>query len=327
MLFAANLTFTLQPVQLLTLYLLTPFKQNQLALLAYAVALPFIYLLSIMPFRALYMLSDAFYVLIYHVLGYRKKVALANLKNSFPDKSDEELIKIRKDFYHYLCDLFLETFKKLTISKSSMLKHCSISLDAQQLFDDLAARNESIIIVMGHFGNWEWAGNTFSLCCKHQLYVIYHPLKNKYFNNLIIKMRTRFGTKLIAMKETFREMVKNKAELNATAFIADQSPSPDAAYWMEFLHQDTPVFMGTEKLALKMKYPIVYVSVKRLKRGYYALNAELLKTPPYTNGSGEITEAHTKKLEKDIREQEETWLWTHRRWKHKRPTPVTTNPV
>ncbi len=260
------------------------------------------------------------------MLGYRKKTALANLKNSFPDKSHKELLAIRKDFYRYLCDLFLETFKTLTISRSSMLKHCSISPDALRLFDGLAERNENAIIVMGHFGNWEWAGNTFSLCCKHQLYVIYHPIKNKYFNQLVIKMRTRFGTKLIPMKDTFREMVKNKKELNATAFIADQSPAPEAAYWMEFLHQETPVFMGTEKLAQKMKYPVVYVSVKKLKRGYYTLNAELLKTPPFASATGDITEAHTKRLEKDILEKQETWLWTHRRWKHKKPETVTISP-
>lgn len=296
-------------------------------LITYWIALPFVYLISILPFRVLYLLSDFFYVLIYYILGYRKKTALDNLRNSFPGKTEAELLKIRKAFYHYLCDLFLETFKTLTISKKAMLKHCSMHPDAKAIFDDLAARNQSAIIVMGHFGNWEWAGNTFSLCCKHQLYVIYHPLKNKYFNGLIIKMRTRFGTRLIPMKETFKEMVKNRAELNATAFIADQSPNPDSAYWMSFMHQDTPVFMGTERLAQKMKYPIVYVSVKRLKRGYYTLTAELLKEPPYSNTVGDITEAHTRRLEKDIMAQEETWLWTHRRWKHKRPLSVTTTDV
>ena len=171
---------------------------------------------------------------------------------------------------------------------------------------------------MGHKGNWEWAGNTFSLCCKHQLYVIYHPLANKYFNGLICKMRERFGTKLIPMKDTFRDMIKNRDELNATAFIADQSPNPAKAHWMNFLNQDTPVFMGTEKIAQKIKYPIVFVSVKKLTRGYYTLMAELLQTPPYVGAEGDITEIHTRKLETDIIAQPETWLWTHKRWKHKR---------
>lgn len=289
-------------------------------MLSYYIALPFIYLLSILPFRALYLLSDGFYLLLYHVIGYRKKVVFANLRNSFPGKTDAEIVVIQKSFYRYFCDLFLETFKTLTISPASMLKHCSMDPAAEALFNGFAAENKSVVIVMGHKGNWEWAGNTFSLRCKHQLYVIYHPLGNEHFNRLIIKMRTRFGTKLIAMKDTFREMVQNRGHLSATAFIADQTPAPDRAYWMNFLNQDTPVFPGTEKIAQKMNYPIVYVSVKKIKRGYYTLSADILKMPPYNaTQEGEITEVHTKRLEADIIENPETWLWTHRRWKHKRP--------
>jgi KDO2-lipid IV(A) lauroyltransferase len=294
------------------------------AVISYYVALPFIYLLSLLPFRLLYLLSDVFFLFLYHVVGYRKKVVFQNLKNSFPEKSDAELNAISKSFYRYFCDLFLETFKTLTISRPSMLKHCSMDPAALALFERFAAAGQSLIIVMGHKGNWEWAGNTFSLCCRHQLYVIYHPLSNPPFNKLVVKMRTRFGTKLIVMKDTFRDMVQNRNELNATAFIADQAPSPDKAWWMSFLNQDTPVFMGTEKIALKMKYPIVYVSVKKIKRGYYTLTADTLKTPPYVTSEGEITEAHTQRLENDIIEQPETWLWTHRRWKHKRTTNLVT---
>ena len=198
-------------------------------MLSYYVALPFIYLLSVMPFRALYLLSDGFYLLLYHVIGYRTKVVFENLRNSFPDKTDAEIKVIQKRFYRYFCDLFLETFKTLTISPASMLKHCSIDPATEAFFNDFAAENKSLIVVMGHKGNWEWAGNTFSMKCKHQLYVIYHPLRNQYFNRLTVKMRTRFGTKLIAMKDTFRDMVQNRSELNATACIADQTPTPDKA--------------------------------------------------------------------------------------------------
>ena len=287
-------------------------------MIVYYITLPLLYFLSVLPFRALYLLSDFFYFVLYHLLGYRKKVVLTNLRNSFPEKSEQELNQLMRDFYRYFCDLFLETFKTLTISRSRMLQRCTMDPAAQQVFESFAAANQSVIIVMGHKGNWEWAGNTFSLICKHQLYVIYHPLSNPYFNRLICKMRTRFGTKLIPMKDTFRDMVQNRNELNATAFIADQTPSPEKAYWMTFLNQDTPVFPGTEKIALKMKYPIVYVSVEKIKRGYYTLRADVLMTPPFATTDGEITEAHTKRLEQDIRKQPETWLWTHRRWKHSR---------
>lgn len=284
----------------------------------YYLTLPFIYLLSLLPFPLLYLISDGVYILIYYVFRYRKTVVHTNLVKSFPEKSAAEILVLQKKFYKYYCDLLLETFKTLTISPTTMLKHCSIDPDADRLFKQLAAENKSVIIVMGHKGNWEWAGNTFSLSCRHQLYVIYHPLTNKYFNGLICKMRERFGTRLIPMKETFREILKNSNELTATAFIADQSPNPAGAHWMNFLNQDTAVFMGTEKIAQKVKYPIVFVSVKKLTRGYYTLMAEVLQIPPYTSNEGDITETHTRKLEADIIAQPETWLWAHKRWKHKR---------
>lgn len=283
---------------------------------------PVIYGVALLPFRLLYLLSDAMYVLLYYVLSYRKKVVMSNLRASFPDKSDTELKRICKDFYHYLCDMFLETFKTLTISKAEMVRRCSFTPATVELFNQLAEQKKSTVLVMGHKGNWEWAGNTFSILCKQQLYVIYHPLANKQFNNLMYKMRTRFGTKLIAMQDTFREMVKNRQEVNATAFIADQSPQPATAQWTTFLHQDTPVSKGTEKIAQKMNYPVVYVSVIRIKRGYYSVKASMLVETPTAENEGAITISHTRKLEQDIMEQPATWLWSHRRWKHKRTQPV-----
>jgi KDO2-lipid IV(A) lauroyltransferase len=131
-------------------------------------------------------------------------------------------------------------------------------------------------------------------------------------------MRTRFGTKLIAMKDTFREMLSKREELNATAFIADQTPPADNAYWMTFLNQDTPVFKGTGIIAKKINYAVVYASVKRIKRGYYEINAELLTDNPKEMTEDHISEMHTKRLEQDIIEQPEIWLWSHKRWKHKR---------
>ncbi len=281
-------------------------------------SLPFLYLISILPFPIFYLFSDFIYFLLYYVIGYRKEVVYANLKNSFPGKSDAEIKKIRKQFYKYLCDLVLETFKTLTISQSSAKKRCYMGPETLELFNRYAEEKKSIIIVMGHFGNWEWAGNTFSLNCRQQLYVIYHPLSNKYFDGLIYRMRTRFGSKLIAMRDTYKDMIRLKEEVNATAFIADQTPAPESAYWTTFLNQDTPVFWGTEKIAKKVNYPVVYASVKRTGRGYYEIKAETLFENPKATTDGEISEAHTRKLEKEIREQPEIWLWSHRRWKHKR---------
>jgi Kdo2-lipid IVA lauroyltransferase/acyltransferase len=286
--------------------------------IGYYLALPFLYLLSVLPFWLLYLLSDLIYVLLYYVIGYRKEIVLQNLKNAFPEKSDDAIKVLCKKFYKYLCDLFLETFKTLTISKKAMLEHCVVTEEAQEVFGNVAASGKSVIIVMGHFGNWEWAGNSFSLVCRQQLFVIYHQLTNKYFDGLIYGMRTRFGTKLFEMNETLRSMISNKKVLSATAFIADQTPDPRGAYWTNFLNQETPVFWGTEKIARKLNYPIVYVSVKRKSRGYYAVHAEMLVENPRATADGEISELHTRRLEKDILEQPEIWLWSHRRWKYKR---------
>lgn len=284
----------------------------------YYLFVPFFYLISLLPFPVLYLLSDGVYFILYKVLGYRKEVVLNNLRNSFPEKTEDEINDIAKKFYKYLCDLFLETFKTLTISRGKMLQRCSMSEQAQKLFDRLAEEDKSIILVMGHYGNWEWAGNTFSMLCKHQLYVIYHPLQSKFFDKLMYDMRSRFGTKLIPMKETFRQMLSTRRELNATAFIADQTPQPDNAYWTTFLNQETPVFWGTEIIAKKINYPVVYATVKRVKRGYYQIVAEELVSDPKNTKEGEISELHTKRLEKDIIEDPVEWLWSHRRWKHKR---------
>lgn len=289
----------------------------------YYITLPFIYLLSVLPFPLLYGLSDVFFVVMFYGVGYRKALVLENLRNSFPEKNETELLIIRKKFYKHLCDLFLETFKTLTIGKSAMLKHCYFNTEAKALFERLAADKKSVILVMGHQGNWEWAGNTFSAEINSQLYVIYHPLANKYLDGLMYKMRTRFKTRLIAMKDTFKEMASRRSEVNTTAFIADQTPSaPGNAYWTTFLNQDTPVFLGTERIARKLNYPVVYAFVRKVKRGHYEISAELLVENPATTRDGEITELHTRRLEQDINSQPETWLWSHRRWKHKRPVQV-----
>lgn len=255
-------------------------------------------------------------------MGYRKQIVLTNLRNAFPEKNEDEIQKLCKAYYHYLCDLFLETFKTLTISRTAMLKHCKFNESIIDIFNKLEQEQKSAILILGHLGNWEWAGNSFSLLFKQQLYVIYHSLANKHFNGLMYNMRTRFGTKLIAMNDTFKAMVALRKETNVTAFIADQTPPPQNAYWTNFLNQDTPVFWGTEKIARKLDYPVVYVQVKKIKRGYYEVFGEVLVEHPGLTEEGEISEIHTRKLEQDIIEQPSTWLWSHRRWKHKKPATI-----
>lgn len=287
--------------------------------IVYYISLPFIYLLSLLPFSLLYLFSDFVFFLLYYVIGYRKEVVTENLRNSFPDKTDAAIGKIQKAFFRYLCDLFIETFKTLTISKQQMLEHCYFTPESEQLLAELYEKKQSVILVLGHYGNWEWAGNTFSLRCKQRLYVIYHPLRNKYFDGLMYRMRSRFGTGLIPMRQTYKEMLAKRKDITATAFIADQTPQPDNAYWTKFLNQDTPVFKGTEVISTKLGLPIVYVKVRRVKRGYYEMSAELLVEQPKGLEDGVISALHTGRLEQDIIDEPETWLWSHKRWKHKRP--------
>lgn len=276
------------------------------------------YIISLLPFPVLYLLSDFMYFVLYHLLDYRKAVVYTNMRNSFPEKSEAEIHSLAKKYYRYLCDLTLETFKTLTISKQAMLKRCRFTPEALAVMQAMADKKQSLILVLGHLGNWEWAGNSFSLLCKHHLYVIYHPLSNKYFDGLMYRMRSRFGTGLIPMKDTFKQMLANRDELTTTAFIADQSPPKEGAHWMTFLNQETPVFKGTELIARKINYPIIYGSVKRLRRGYYEVSVEVLVEQPKQTEEGFITETHTRRLERDIIARPEVWIWSHRRWKHKK---------
>lgn len=287
--------------------------------LGYYIALPFIYGIALLPFPLLYLFSDFLFFLIYRVFGYRKAVVLSNLRNSFPDKNEAEIQRIARDFYRWFCDLIVETLKTLTISPATVKER--VSFEGTDILRDYANKKQSVIVVLGHFGNWELAGARYSAEEGiPPLYVIYHPLHNKGFDRLMYHMRTRHGTKLYTMRETSKAMLRDRPLLTATAFIADQTPSPERAFWTKFLGQDTPVFFGTEALAKKLNYPVVYISITRPRRGYYHMAAETLVATPLEMPEGGISEAHTQRLERDIRIHPDLWLWTHRRWKHKRPT-------
>lgn len=276
---------------------------------------PFIYLIAMLPFRALYILSDALYHLL-RLSGYRKKVILKNLTLSFPDKSPEEIDMLCKAYYHYLCDLILETLKTLQMNEQDSKKHCKFH--TTEWLDKMRTDGKSFIIVMGHYGNWEWAGPGFTLYTGYPLVVIYRPLSNIYFERMMSRMRTRFGTRITPVNMTLRDMVANRSAVTATAFIADQTAPKDKAYWMTFLNQDTAVFTGTEKLAVKFDYPVVYMNVKRVQRGYYEVFPEMLFEHPKATKENEISHTFMKRLEREIILDPVPWLWSHRRWKHKR---------
>ena len=226
--------------------------KKAIQLISFLIAIPFLYLIAILPFWILYGVADFFFVLLYYVFGYRKKVVRTNLKNSFPEKPENEIIKIERKFYRYFCDLTLETFKTLTISKRNAIKRCHYDKASQELLNKYYNEKQSFILVMGHYGNWELCGAALGYQMQQQLYIIYHPLTNKLFDKLMIKMRTRSGNKLYSMNDTLRGMIRDRNDITATTFIADQTPHPKGAHWMTFLNQDTPIFMGTERIAKKL---------------------------------------------------------------------------
>jgi len=279
-------------------------------------AYPFLYLIASLPFWMMYRLSDLLYYLL-RLSGYRRTVVRTNLTRSFPQKNAAEIDALESDYFRYLCDLILETLKTLRMTAEEAAARCRYQ--QPDWLTRLYEEKKSILIVMGHYGNWEWAGPSFSLQSQYQLIVIYRPLSNPYFEKMMVGMRTKFGTRITPVNQTLREMVAQRKNITATAFIADQAASSANAYWTTFLGQDTNVFNGPEKLAVKFDYPVVYMHVQRLRRGHYQLTPELLFDLPSRTSEGEILEAFTRRLEQEILADPVIWLWSHRRWKHQRP--------
>lgn len=226
------------------------------------------------------------------------------------------MIEIR--FYRYFVDMIFEIIKLYTMSPDQKLERCKMDALSVALFDELYRNGRSGIMVMGHYGNWEYCPSGLPLQSDYQSYVVYHPLSNPYFDRLMSHIRTATSTRLYTMAGTLKGMISNRNELNITAFLGDQAPSPAGASWMPFLNQDTPVFNGTEKIAQKLHMAVIYGCLERVGRGKYAFHAHLICDDASQTQPGEITESHVRLLEKDIRNAPEYWLWTHRRWKHQR---------
>ncbi len=294
------------------------FWGNVMQAVGFYLLYPLLYSIASMPFWCLYKVSDCLYYVL-RLSGYRKKVVVMNLRNSFPEKTEDEINVLANAYFRYLCDLILETLKTLTMSAEESRARCVFH--SSPWFDKFYEEKRSCIILMGHYGNWEWAGPSFTLKSRFQLVVIYRPLSNKYFERMMSGMRTRFGTQISPVNQTLRDMVANRSKgiVTATAFIADQSAPADNAYWTTFLHQDTSVFTGPEKLAIKFDYPVVYMDIQRPRRGYYEITPVLLFDEPKKTVPGEISEAFIQRLEKQIKLDPTPWLWSHRRWKHRRP--------
>lgn len=290
--------------------------------LVYILIYPLIWLISILPFRLLYAFSDGLYILIYKLIGYRKKVVQDNLRLVFPDKPETEIKDITEKFYHHFCDMTVESIKSLTISEKAMRKRFTFA--NVELINDLEKQNRSIVLMCGHYGSWEWIF-IMQKYVSHKGYAVYSRLGNKYFDGLVKRIRAKWDSTLITTKETVPILTRAKqnGELTINGFVNDQSPMVQRAFhWSEFMGIKVPIHTGAEMLAKRLDMSVVYFRVKRLKRGHYETTFETLALNPNDYPDYEITDIFTKKLEQQIKEAPQYYLWTHRRWKHRDKVPA-----
>ena len=277
----------------------------------------FVWLIAWLPFWALYLLSDFCYLIVYYIVSYRKKIVYQNLCNSFPEKTEQEIRCIERKFYHFFCDTFVETLKKMHISDAEM--SCRMTYSNEKQVMELFEQGKSVFFMTAHYGNWEWF-SSFSLVIpsKYEVAQVYKKQKNKRFNKFILLLRDRFHTINIEKKQTLRSMIEMNKKGVPTIFgmLSDQRPSGISnPHRVHFLNQDTPVLTGTEILARKMDFPVFFGKVSRLKRGYYHIEFVPITLNPTETTEYEITDTYMKMLEEVIIEKPEYWLWSHNRWK------------
>ena len=241
-----------------------------------------------------------------------------NLRNSFPERSQKEINKIAKKFYFNLTDVIVETIKALTISKKDLVER--IEVNGLENLNNYLSNGQSLVVMTSHLCNWEWMLLRTGIDVKTEIDAVYQKLNNNFVDDLMKKIRGRFNTLPISMKALPRELVKRKNLPRVIALVADQTPAPENAYWTFFLNQDTSFYMGPAKIALSLSYPIIYSDIKRLGRGKYILSHHILAEPPYKTGMKpeELIEKYVRLIEKSIQDQPSGWLWSHKRWKHKK---------
>lgn len=273
------------------------------------------------PFWLLYICADLLYLISYYVFGYRKKTVLRNLKNSFPEKSGQEIDRIAIAFYRHFADLVVETIKSFQISEETLKKR--IRYKNPEVLNELYVQGKSVALLSGHYGNWEWT-MAMPKFIQHQLNVIYRPMQNKQIDAFMKKLRSRFGMLLIPANTSLRTMleIEKSGQLSATYYLADQTALYDTKYWMMFLNQETPVFPGPEKVASRLKQAVVFMDIQKVRRGYYEVEFTKLFDDASQTNEFEVTKTHVKFLEEIIRNRPEFWLWSHKRWKHTRPEHI-----
>lgn len=273
--------------------------------------------LSYIPFWLLYILSDGLYYILYYIVRYRRRIVRKNLTESFPEKSEKEIVGIEKKFYSYLTDTILESVKMATISPNEISRRMKL-MNVEGLKETMRS-GKSASVFMGHYGNWEWVSSLPVHLEEGMLGVqIYHELSNKNMDRLMLYIRGRMGAISVEMRKTVRYIGKMTSEgkVAAIGFIADQTPrKKDAHYYLNFLNHEVPALVGTEKLTKHYGFEAWYLNMKRVKRGYYEAEFVKLHENPQELPDFELTEIYYQRLEEMIRKQPELYLWSHNRFR------------
>lgn len=278
------------------------------------------YLLSLLPLRVLYVMSDITYLIVAHLLHYRRKVIRKNIASSFPEKSKEEQQQIERDFYRYFCDYFFETIKLASMSAGQLKRRMTFT--GMEEINRVLNSGQSCAIYLGHYGNWEWL-TSLPLWVPEQVQCgqIYHPLENEATNRLFLKFRQHFHSRCIAMNDTLREIVRFQQEgtVVAIGYISDQCPHwVNIHHWVDFLNHDTPVLTGVERIVRKVGHAVFYGDMRRVRRGYYTCEIRLITDHPEEAQQWDITDRYFRELENTIRRAPQYYLWSHNRWKRTR---------
>ena len=278
------------------------------------------YLLSLLPFWVHYLLSDFIYLILYKLVGYRKGVVRENLARSFPEKSKEELKRIERGFYHFLGDYLAESVKLMTISKRTLRRR--LVFKNTEAIEECIESGQSCAVFLGHYCNWEWITSLpLWVTPKAQCGQIYHPIENKDFDRLFLRLRQRLGAVCIPMQDTLRKILefRQAGQPVVIGYISDQKPHwVNIHHWVDFLHHDTPVLTGTERIARRMNHAVFYLDVRRLRRGYYEAEFKLITREPQQMPEFKLTDIYYQMLEECIRRAPEFWLWSHNRWSRTR---------
>ncbi len=281
----------------------------------------YFWLHALLPLKILYILSDILFFPMFYIVRYRRKLVYQNMKDSFPEKSEKEIRRMEKAFYHHFCDYIVETIKLLHISDKETRKR--VKFHNTEALQEIVDNGGSCLMLLGHYGNWEFVPSVTLWMRKGSVIFaqIYRPLKNKWFDRFFLKLRGRYHSECIAKQDTLRSILRYKSSgrPSITGFMADQTPSPaNIHHWVNFLNHDTPVFTGVEKIAHKVGFSVFYFDVEKIKRGYYSVTIREISKNPKKTEEFEITNKYMEMMETTILRAPEYWLWTHNRWKHKR---------